>query len=201
MEFGAAFPADGESFEVMEKGEGLLDDVSELAQALDVRRSLAGDDGQDPAVTQLVTVGVGVVALVAEEGFWSSAGPAGAARDRWDAVDQGEGLGDVVDVRCGGNDLEWGSVSVADQVVFAARLPPVDRRRTGVGPPFFARMWEPSTHVRDQSSSPAAFSLASRTRCNRSKTPAFCHRSRRRQHVCPEPNPSSKGRSCQAMSL
>ncbi len=63
MEFGAAFPADGESFEVVEKGEGLLNDVSELAQALDVRRSLAGDDGQDPAVTQLVTVGVGVVAL------------------------------------------------------------------------------------------------------------------------------------------
>jgi hypothetical protein len=31
-------------------------------------------------------------------------------------------------------------VSVADQVVFAACLAPVDRRRTGVGTPFFARM-------------------------------------------------------------
>ncbi len=33
--------------------------------------------------------------------------------------------------------LSGGAVSVADQVVFAARLPPVDRRRTGVGPPLF----------------------------------------------------------------
>ncbi|WTL39432.1 hypothetical protein OG244_14960 [Streptomyces brevispora] len=41
MEFGAAFPADGEAFEVVEQGEGLLDDVAELAKALDVRRSLA----------------------------------------------------------------------------------------------------------------------------------------------------------------
>lgn len=29
MEFGAAFPADGEVFELVEEGEGLLDDVAE----------------------------------------------------------------------------------------------------------------------------------------------------------------------------
>ena len=93
-------------------------------------------------------LGVGVVALVAEQGVRASAGTAGAARDGRDAVDQGEGLGDVVDVGRGRDDLERGAASVADQVVFAARLPPVDRRRTGVGAPFFARMWEPSTHAR-----------------------------------------------------
>jgi hypothetical protein len=37
VEFGSAFPADGEAFELVEQGEGLLDDVAELAQAL-VRR-------------------------------------------------------------------------------------------------------------------------------------------------------------------
>lgn len=43
------------------------------------------------------------------------------------------------------------AASVADQMVFAARLPAVDRRRAGVGPTFFARTREPSTHARDQS--------------------------------------------------
>ncbi|WP_371774281.1 hypothetical protein [Streptomyces sp. NBC_01438] len=43
-------------------------------------------------MTQLFAVGVGAVALVAEQGGGSSAGPAGATRDGWDAVDQGEGL-------------------------------------------------------------------------------------------------------------
>jgi hypothetical protein len=40
VEFGAAFPADGEALELVEEGEGLLDDVAELAQALDVRGPL-----------------------------------------------------------------------------------------------------------------------------------------------------------------
>ncbi|GAA3846032.1 hypothetical protein GCM10022403_092250 [Streptomyces coacervatus] len=67
MEFGSAFPADGEAFELVEQGEGLLHDVAELAQALDVRGALVGDDRQDPALAQLVAVGVGVVALVPEQ--------------------------------------------------------------------------------------------------------------------------------------
>jgi hypothetical protein len=49
------------------------------------------------------------------------------ARPREDAVDQRQGLGDVVDVRRGRDDVERGAASVADQVVFAARFPAVDR--------------------------------------------------------------------------
>ncbi|MFF5837848.1 hypothetical protein ACFY7V_24560 [[Kitasatospora] papulosa] len=65
VKFGAAF-IDSEAFEEVEQGEGLLDDVPELAESLDVQRSLAGDDEQDPPVTQLVAIRVGVVALVTE---------------------------------------------------------------------------------------------------------------------------------------
>ncbi|MGW7456409.1 hypothetical protein [Streptomyces sp. NPDC054797] len=65
MEFGAAFPADGEAFELVEQGEGLLHDVAELAHALDVRASLAGDHGSDPAFTQRIAVGVGVPEMIA----------------------------------------------------------------------------------------------------------------------------------------
>ena len=58
VEFGAAFPADGETFELVEQGEGLLDDVAELAQALDVRGTLAGDDRQDPALRSSSRLGL-----------------------------------------------------------------------------------------------------------------------------------------------
>lgn len=139
MELGPAFPSDGEAFELVEQGKGLLDDVAELAQSLVVRGALAGDDGQDPARAQLFPVGIGVVALVAEQGLGTAAGTARAAGDGRDAVDQGEGLGDVVYVGRGGDDLERSAASVADQVVSTARLAPVDRRRTGVGTPFFSR--------------------------------------------------------------
>ncbi|TBO56567.1 hypothetical protein EYS09_27255 [Streptomyces kasugaensis] len=53
MEFGAAFPADGQSIELVEQGEGLLDDVPERAESFDVRGALAGDDRQDPALAKL----------------------------------------------------------------------------------------------------------------------------------------------------
>ncbi|MFD7104148.1 hypothetical protein [Streptomyces celluloflavus] len=53
MEFGAAFPADGQSIELVEQGEGLLDDVPERAESFDVRGALAGDDRQDPALLNL----------------------------------------------------------------------------------------------------------------------------------------------------
>ncbi|GLV88476.1 hypothetical protein Slala03_81650 [Streptomyces lavendulae subsp. lavendulae] len=117
VEFGTAFPADGEAFELVEQGEGLLHDVAELAHALDVRAAFAGDDGQDPALAQLFPVRVRVVALVAEYGLGASAGTAGSARDGRDAVDQGEGLCDVVDIGRGGDDFERRAASVADQVV------------------------------------------------------------------------------------
>jgi hypothetical protein len=129
-----------------------------------------GDEGivefssADPPSTQLGAVGIGIVALLTEQGIGPATEPAGTTRDGRDAIDQGEGLGDVVDVGRGRDDLERGAASVADQAVSAAGLPPVDRRRTGVSSPSFARTWGPSTHARDQPSSPAAFSLASSTR-------------------------------------
>ena len=58
MEFGSAFPTDGKAFELVEQGEGLLHDVTEFAQALDVRGALAGDDRQDPPLAQLPAGGV-----------------------------------------------------------------------------------------------------------------------------------------------
>ena len=50
MEVEASLPTDGEALELVEQGEGLLHDVTELAQAGDVGVALARDHGQDPAV-------------------------------------------------------------------------------------------------------------------------------------------------------
>ncbi|MFF4740872.1 hypothetical protein ACFY2W_34025 [Streptomyces sp. NPDC001262] len=68
VEFEASFPADGEAFELVQEREGLLDEISELAQALDARGTFAGDDRQDAALAQFTAVGVAVVAFVASLG-------------------------------------------------------------------------------------------------------------------------------------
>jgi len=197
----ASFPADGQAFELVEQGEGLLHDVAELAQALDVRAALAGDDRQDPALAQLPAVGVAVVALVAQQSIGACARTPHAAGHWRNAVDQGQRLSDVVDVGRSGDDCEGGAVPVADQMVFATGLAPVDRRRASRLAPFFAFTWEASMQARDQSIWPTAFNSASSIRCSVSKTPASCQRPSRRQQVCPEPKPSSRGSCCHVIPV
>jgi hypothetical protein len=127
VEFEASFPSDGEAFELVEEGEGLLDDVAEFAQALDVRGALAGDDRHDPACAQFTADYPGVVRLVTQDGLGASAGTARMPGHRRDAVDEGESLRDVVDVRRSRDDVERSALPVADQMVLAASLPPLDR--------------------------------------------------------------------------
>jgi hypothetical protein len=201
VEVEASFPPDGESFELVEQGEGLLDDVAEFAQAVDIGVAASGDDGQDAALAQFAAVGFAVVALVAHQGFGPLAGMADATGDGRDGVDEGQGGGDVVDVRCGSDDLERGAFAVADQVVFAAGLAAVDWRRARRGAPFFARYVGGVDACAVQSSSPAAFISDRSIRCSWSKTPASCQRSSRRQQVCPDPKPRSRGSCCHGIPV
>lgn len=143
------------------------------------RRAIAGTD--------LVPVDVAVVAAVGEQRVQLPARMIDPAADRWDRVEQGQELGDVVRVAAGQQDREWGAVSVGDQVMLGAGLSPVDRRRTRVLPPFSALAWEESTTQRDQPRRAAAFSSASRTSCSRCQTPASFQSRSRRQHVMPDP--------------
>lgn len=48
----ASLPAHGQALEPVKQGEGLLDNVAELAQALDVHGARTGDHWQDPAALQ-----------------------------------------------------------------------------------------------------------------------------------------------------
>lgn len=126
MQVEPSLPADSQALEVMQERKGLLHDISELAQSLDVRDTLAGDHRHDSTPAQLTAVGIAVVPLVAEHGVGAvpwTAEPAGHGRD---PVDQGQDLGNVVDVGGGSDDFERGALPVANQVVFAARLPAVD---------------------------------------------------------------------------
>ncbi|MFJ9692307.1 hypothetical protein [Kitasatospora sp. NPDC101183] len=50
----------------------MLDDATELAQAVDVGTAAAGDPGQDADVSQLPVNGFVVVAVVAEQGIQAS---------------------------------------------------------------------------------------------------------------------------------
>ena len=137
-----------------------------------------------------------VIAAVGVDLVRALTGPAAAAADRRDGLDQRDELGDVVAVAAGQRDRQRDAVRFGDQVVLGAGPGTIDRARAGFGPPFIARMCEPSiTRQLDQSSAPAAFSSASSDSCSRCQTPASCQSRSRREQVIPEPKPSSCGRN------
>ena len=75
------------------------------------------------------------------------------------------------------------------------RLLPGLARSVGFGPvcvaPYTVRTEQLSTIDRDQSISPSRESQFRSAKCIRSQTPSACQSRRRRQHVMPEPQPSS----------
>lgn len=117
MDVGSAFPADAQSFEAMEPGEGALDDPSIDAQAAAVGGAASGDGRDDPAGPDLISLDVVVVAAVGEDGLGLAAWPASSSPDGRDGVEQGHELGDIVAVATGEDDRERCAVSVSDQVM------------------------------------------------------------------------------------
>jgi hypothetical protein len=85
------------------------------------------------------------------------------------------------------------------------RLLPRFARSVGFGPvwspPYTARMEQLSTTARDQSIWSSRASQSKSAKWIRSHTPVCCQSRRRRQHVIPDPHPSSCGSICQGIPL
>jgi hypothetical protein len=201
VDVGAAVVADEQPLELVEPGEGAFDDPAVAAEAGAVGGLAAGDLWCDAALAELTAVFVVVVAAVGRNTLGSAAWTADAPAYRWYALDERDQLGDVVAVAAGQRPGEREPARVDEEMVFRAGPATIDRARARLGAPFFACTWLESATARDQSISSIACNRSSRTPCSFSQTPAFCHSSRRRQQVAPEPKPSSSGRCSQAIPV
>lgn len=118
MDVEASFPAHGEPAELVQQGEGLLDDISQPAQSLHACGLGLGDDRLGAALAAGLTEGFAAVGLVGQQRGEPAPWPALPPGDRRVAVEQVEGAPDVGDVRARGEYVDRGAVAVADQVVF-----------------------------------------------------------------------------------
>ena len=135
-----SFPSHGQPAELMQQGEGLLHDVTQLAQALDAGCLGFRDDRFGATFPAGLAEGCAAVGLVGQQGIEAPSWPATTSGDRWVTVEQVEGSADVVHVRAAGQYVDRGAVPVTDQVMLAAWFTAVDRRRTCSGTPFLASM-------------------------------------------------------------
>ncbi len=191
----ASFVADAEPLEMMQPGEGALDDPAHLAQSGTVGGAASCDQRLDAAHSQeAAAVLVEVVAPVRVQTS-GSAGTSPPTPNRRNGVQQRQELGDVMPVPAGQRHSKRRSVAVDDQVVLGAGAGAVDGRGTDVVPPLRARTCDPSTEQSSRSSRPARRSSASRAACRRGQTPASVQSRRRRHAVTPEQPTVSAGTS------
>ena len=199
MDIVASFVPDREAAIAMEPGVRAFDDPATDAQAAAIRRSPPGQDRDDALCKEAIAMGLGVVASVALEGIRAAAGPAAPAADGGQGGNERIELGDVVDIGRRYLRDKWDAARVGNEVMLGARLAAIGWVRSSFFPPRTARTDELSTTVHRWSSRPRRRSSASSASCNRCQTPVRCHRTSRRQHVLPEPQPICRGSICQGM--
>ena len=140
MDLGAVVVADEESFELVQPGEGSLDDPAVAAKAGAVLGLASCDLGCDAAPAKLAAAVLVVVASVGADTVGSATRPADLAPDRRHPIDQRDELGYVVAVAARERPRQREPAGLYEQVVLGAAASSVHRARARFRAPFLAWM-------------------------------------------------------------
>ena len=192
--------ADRQTAKAVQPRHGARDDPAGAAQPAAVGAPALGELRRDPALGELVAVRLGIVGTVA----WTARGlpdrPTRASAQRRHGVDQGQQLRDVMPVGGGQRRDERNPLRVGENMMFRPGFAAIGRVRSS----FFPHAPRGARHCpRRRGPGPVGGAAATRraTRDAAASTPARCQRRRRRQHVVPDPQPSSWGNMFQGMPL
>jgi hypothetical protein len=138
VDLGAAFVADEQPLELVQVGEGALDDPAVAAEPGAVLGLSARDQRLDAALADEAPVFVVVVAAVGDHRVGSPPRSATQTCDRRDRVEQRDQLCDVVAVAARDREGKRDPRRIDEEMVFGAGTATVDRARARFGTPFFA---------------------------------------------------------------
>ena len=201
MHTGPTFVAHVEPAKSVKPGQRALHDPARASEAAAVRRPALGELRLDPASMQRVAMRLRIVSPVALDQVGLAPGSAGAAAERWNGIDQRHQLSNIVPVGAGEQRRQRDPACFGENVMFRPRLTAIGWVRSSFFPPRNARMEALSTTARVRSNWPCWRNSASNTACSRRHTPVRCQRTRRRQHVLPDPHPISLGSICHGIPL
>ncbi|KWN78115.1 hypothetical protein WM23_24850, partial [Burkholderia ubonensis] len=171
------------------------------AESAAVPGSTFCDRGSDTALAKRASVSCGIVAAISVDDAGLLKRSATHAPNRWNRIDEGQQLRDVVGVRAGQDRDDGHAVGIYEDVVLGTRARAIRGVRASFSPAPTARTDDESTAAYERSSWPAARNLSSSNSCSCFHTPACCQSSNRRQQVAPEPKPSRVGKWFQRMPV
>jgi hypothetical protein len=201
MDVGAAFVTDAQAAELVQPTQGAFHHPSGFAQSTAMRPACARQLVSDAQVRQPTVMSATPIRTISLHGCGTLTRSTSLAADGGHGQHQGLQLPAVMHVGGGQLNAQRYALGIGEKMMFAARFAAVRRVWPRLKPPKTARTELESTIARDQSIRSATCRRRSNSWWSFSQTPAFCQSRRRRQQVMPLPQPSSKGRSCQAMPL
>ena len=201
MDVEAALVSDSQPAEFVEPCETSFDDPAMASESLRGIDTAPRDPGSDVPTPACFAAAVMIVGLVGMQLVGPPARSATLAADGGNGVDEVLEWRAVMDIGAGQEKSQRDALPVRRQVAFCARPAAIRWVGTGREAPLLAAIDEPSTQARLQSIRSASRKRRSNSRCNRSQTPHACQSRRRRQHVTPEPQPSSNGSICHGMPV
>jgi hypothetical protein len=195
MDVGSLFVTDAEPAEFEQPAENRFHDAAMNTQSTAMLRASFGDERLNAALAQRhADFLLRVVGAIGQRRVGTFAPPSPRSFDRWDRVDQGDGRLRIVDVRARVRDGQRRSLTIADNMPLRAIFAAIRGIGSSVRPPKTARTEQLSSAAFDQSISSARPSSSSSTRQSFSHRPIACQSRNRRQHVMPDPHPSSCGK-------
>ncbi|MDB5835426.1 MAG: hypothetical protein JWR14_5256 [Caballeronia sp.] len=201
MDLGKSLIADSKTMEIMEPSMSTFDYPSVFSEATAMLGAALGKNGFDTPIAQFSPVCFGVVSAIGIDDLrLLQRAPADTTNGR-NRVNERQQLCDVMAMCTGQIDRERHPVCVGSNMVLGARSPTIYGVRPCFWPAPIARTVDESRFTRARSIWSAARNSASISSCNRSHTPASCQSRKRRQHVTPEPQPISAGRSRQRIPV
>jgi hypothetical protein len=192
---------DSKAAELVDPRMSSLDNPAKCTQAAAMGSAPLCQNRLNPAASQLLAVGFGVVGSIPLNAIGFPSGRSGLPPDRGNVVYQGQQLCQVMRIGSGDREGHGNASRIREQMMLRARFPSVSGIGAGLRPPKTARTEELSTMARDQSILSASRSLESSTSWILCHTPARCHSWRCDQQVIPQPQPSSWGRYSQGMPV
>jgi hypothetical protein len=190
-----------ESPKSMQPRQRALDDPARASESAAMWAATFRQLARDPAASELITMRLRVIPAIALDETGFAQGPTRPAGEGRNAVHERQPLRHVVPVRRREARDDRNPVRVGKNMMFRPGLTAIGRVRSSFFPPRSARSEALSTTARARSRRPRRRNSVSRTRWSRFQTPARCHRTRRRQHVLPDPQPISFGSIFQGIPL
>ena len=196
-----AFVTNAQATELMQPTERAFYHPAGFAQTAAMGPTFARQPVDDAQTVQPAMMSTTAISAISLHRFGALARTTWPARQRGNGLQQRLELPAVMHVGCGHLGAQRNALGIGAKMMLAACFAAVRRVGPRLEPPKTARTLLESTTARDQSIRSATCNRRSSAWWSFSQTPAFCQSRNRRQHVMPLPQPSSKGRSRQAIPL